>query len=126
MDIAQFSMGCYLGLMLKPEKLENKVKIISLSVINGIVVILFSLGLSYILLKMHGLGGATSFLSMAPGGADQMGVIANAISADVSVVLSYQLFRILLINCAVPPLLKWFFRYYTKVKQIDNSMNYEL
>ena len=100
LGIAQFSMGCYLGLLLKPEKLQNKVRIISLSIINGVVLVLFSLGMSYILVKMHGMGAVTSFLCMAPGGADQMGVIASVISADVSMVTGYQLFRMLFINAS--------------------------
>lgn len=117
LDIAQFTMGCYLGLLLKPEKLENKFKIVSLSILNGVVLILFALVQSYILVKMHGLGAATSFLCLAPGGADQMGVIASVISADVSMVTGYQLFRMLFVNFAVPPMLKYFYRYYSKVKQ---------
>lgn len=122
LDIAQFSMGCYLGLLLKPEDLQNKVKIISLSIINGIVLILFSLGLGYILVKMQGIGGTTGFLSMAPGGADQMGVVASVVSANVSMVIGYQTFRMLFVNIAVPPVLKWFYRYHAK-KQTGHSMN---
>jgi len=115
--VAQFSMGCYLGLLLKPEKLGNKMKIVSLALINGIVLILFSLILSYVFVKIHGLEGTTSFLCMAPGGADQMGVIASVISADVSMVIGYQMFRMFFVNIAVPPVLKWFYRYYTKANQ---------
>lgn len=118
--IAQFSMGCYLGLLLKPEKLQNKVKIISLSIINGIVLILFTLGMSFIFVKMHGVEGTTSFLCLAPGGADQMGVIASVISANVSMVTAYQLFRMLFVSFAVPPMLKWFYRHHNK--NIENSL----
>lgn len=121
--IAQISMGCYLGLLLKPENLQNKVKIISLSILNGILAVSFSLGLSYILVKFHGLGGTTGFLSLAPGGADQMGIIASVIGADVPVVVSYQLFRMLFINIAIPPMIKRFYRFYTKVKNTRNSLN---
>lgn len=48
----------------------------------------------------------TSFLSLAPGGADQMGIIGHELEADVSMITGYQLFRILFIFFAVPPLLK--------------------
>ncbi|MDF2522917.1 MAG: AbrB family transcriptional regulator [Clostridiales bacterium] len=123
LDIAQFTMGSYLGLMLKPEKLENKVKIISLSILNALVVIFFAVGLSFILVKLRGLSGPTGFLSMAPGGADQMGILASVISADVPMVTSYQVFRILFINIVVPPVLRLFYKYYTKGNQVDNSLD---
>jgi len=114
---AQFSMGCYLGLSLKPESLQNKVKLISFSLINGLILILFSLFLGYLLGNIHGLTSATGFLCMAPGAADQMGVIAGTIAADVSLVTGYQVFRMLFVNFAVPPLLRVFFRHYAKKKQ---------
>ena len=120
LDIAQFSVGCRLGLMLNPEKIPNKVKLISLGIINGVVMIMFSLVLSYILIKMHGIEATTSFLSTAPGGADQMGLIASVISADVSMVTGYQLFRMLFVNFVVPPFLKRFCIYLIKNNQTDS------
>jgi len=125
LDIAQFSVGCYMGLLLKLEDLQNKVKTISIAIINGVILILFSLGLSFILIKMHGIGAVTSFLAMAPGGADQMGMIAAVVSADVSIVTSYQLFRMLFINFAIPPMLKLFYKYYTKVKPPEGDLDCE-
>ncbi len=124
LDIAQFSIGAYLGLLLKPERLQNKARIIILSVINGLVLVLFSLGLSFILVKAHGMDAVTSFLATAPGGSDQMTVMARVISADVSMVTGYQIFRILFINFLVPPILKVFCRrYYSKCKQADDNLS---
>jgi len=89
----------------------------TLGIINGVVMIVFSLGLSYILIRMHGIEATTSFLSMAPGSADQMGVIASVISVDVSIVASYQLFRMLFVNIAVPPLLRRIYIHHMKNNQ---------
>nr|WP_051331086.1 AbrB family transcriptional regulator [Aneurinibacillus terranovensis] len=114
LDISQFMIGGYIGLLLKPEKLNNKVKIISLAVISGMVMIIGSWGLSVLLIKMHGISSSTSFLSVAPGGMDQMGIIAHEVHADLSMVSAYQLFRIFFIYFVVPAMLKWLFKHHTR------------
>jgi membrane AbrB-like protein len=116
LDISQFMIGGYIGLLLKPEKLHHKVKIISLAAISGFVMIMGSLGLSLLLMIMHNISSATSFLSVAPGGMDQMGIIAHEVHADLSVVTGYQLFRLFFIYFAIPPLLKWYFKYRIRKK----------
>ncbi|MPN35103.1 hypothetical protein SDC9_182598 [bioreactor metagenome] len=99
--------------------MQHKVKTLSISAANSLIVILFTVGLSYLLMQTQGISATTGFLSLAPGGSDQMGIIAKVISADVSMVAGYQIFRILFINFFVPPSLKWFYRRYKKVKQSE-------
>ncbi len=108
LKIAQFGMGASLGLLLKPENLPNKIKVISMCILNGIILVVISMCLSYILAKTHHISMLTAILCMAPAGADQMSLIASIMSADVSMVTGYQLFRILFISSCVPPVLKWF------------------
>lgn len=115
-NISQFMIGGYVGLLLKPENLPNKVKITILSLFSGCVLMIGSLGLSLLLEKLHNSSPATSFLSVAPGGMDQMGIIAHSIHADLSMVTGYQLFRILFIYFVIPPLLKWAFIYLRRNK----------
>ncbi|AKM18823.1 Putative ammonia monooxygenase [Geobacillus sp. 12AMOR1] len=51
----------------------------------------------------------TAFIALAPGGMDQMGILAREAHADLAVVTSYQMFRIFFILLVVPPVLKkWF------------------
>ncbi|WP_027086411.1 AbrB family transcriptional regulator [Cohnella panacarvi] len=107
---AQLMIGCYVGLLLKPENLPNKPKLITVAVLSGIALIAGSCGLSYLLTRLHAMTAATSLLSLAPGGMDQMGIIAHEIDANVSIVSCYQLFRTFFIFLAVPPLLKTLFR----------------
>lgn len=109
LDLSQFMIGGYIGLLLKPEKLEHKSRIISLALISGMMMILGSLGLSYLLVMYDQLTPSTGFLSVAPGGMDQMGIMAHEINADLSMVTGYQLFRLFFIYFAVPPFLRWFF-----------------
>ncbi|MCL6570099.1 MAG: AbrB family transcriptional regulator [Bacillus sp. (in: Bacteria)] len=110
LDISQFMIGGYIGLLLKPEKLQHKTKIITLALISGIVMILGSLGLSFILVYFDHITPSTSFLSLAPGGMDQMAILAHEVNADLSMVTGYQLFRLFFIYFAVPPLLRLLFR----------------
>ncbi|MEH7501045.1 AbrB family transcriptional regulator [Neobacillus drentensis] len=110
LDASQFMIGGYIGLLLKPEKLEHKTKIITLALVSGMVMILVSIGLSLLLVYYYHINHSTSFLALAPGGMDQMGILAHVVHADLSMVTGYQLFRLFFIYFAVPPILRWIFK----------------
>ncbi|WP_085521885.1 AbrB family transcriptional regulator [Tuberibacillus sp. Marseille-P3662] len=107
---AQFVMGAYIALMMKPQQLQNKLRTALYALITGVALILFayvaSIGLAYI----HAMSPVTAFLAMAPGGMSQMAVVAAEVHADLYVVTGYQMFRLFFILFLVPPLLKWLFR----------------
>lgn len=109
-NIAQLMIGSYVGLLLKPNSLINKVQTISLSIGSGFLLILGAMGLSYLLSLSQPISRATALLSLAPGGMDQMGVIAHEIHANLSFVAGYQLFRTFFIFFLVPPLLRMLFK----------------
>ena len=46
---------------------------------------------------------------MAPGGIAEMSLAGMSMNENVSVILTYQLVRVLAINIGIPPLLKWMF-----------------
>ncbi|WP_274650830.1 AbrB family transcriptional regulator [Paenibacillus humicola] len=110
LDASQLMVGVYVGMLLKPEQLKNKVRIVLLAVVSGILLIACSTGLSLLLTVLQGVTHGTSFLSLSPGGMDQMGIIAQEVGADLSIVTCYQLFRTFFIFLAVPPILKAIFR----------------
>jgi uncharacterized protein len=110
LDASQLMVGGYIGLLLKPEQLKSKTKMISLALISGLFMILGSMALSLILIRLYGVSISTSFLSLAPGGMDQMGILAHEANADISMVTGFQIFRLLFIFFVVPPLLKWVFQ----------------
>jgi len=110
LDLSQFMIGGYIGLLLNPEKLEHKARIISLALLSGLVMIVGSIGLSLLLVFVYHISPSTSFLSVAPGGMDQMGILASEVHADLSMVSGYQIFRLFFIYFAVPPLLRWLFK----------------
>ncbi|OIK08618.1 AbrB family transcriptional regulator [Bacillus sp. MUM 116] len=110
LDLSQFMIGGYIGLLLKPEKLQHKARVITLALISGMVMILGSLGLSLLLVSQEHITASTSFLSVAPGGMDQMGILAHEVQADLSMVTGFQLFRLFFIYFVVPPLLRLIFK----------------
>ncbi len=57
---------------------------------------------------------ATSFLSTAPGGLDQMVLLAHSVKAEVSLVSMFQTFRLLFIFIVIMPLMKMFYRWREK------------
>ncbi|MFC5529033.1 AbrB family transcriptional regulator [Cohnella yongneupensis] len=116
---AQVLIGCYVGLLLKPENLPNKIRLITFAILSGVTLIGGACGLSYMLTRLHPMNLSTSLLSLAPGGMDQMGIIAHEINANVSIVSCYQLFRTFFIFLAVPPLLKVLFKVLQRRKAVD-------
>ncbi len=120
MNGTQLMLGGYIGLLLKPESLKNAVKISATAVLSGIVLILCALALSVLLTIMHPVSFVTAFLSLSPGGMDQMAIIAKEVHGDLSILICYQLFRALFISVAVPPLLKAAFKKYEKWKSAAN------
>ncbi|MCD7034159.1 AbrB family transcriptional regulator [Metabacillus sp. GX 13764] len=120
LNISQVMLGTYIGLMLKPEALEHKVRFTILALLSGFLLIGGSMGMSYLLANIHHVPFITAFLSLSPGGMDQMALIAKEVNADLSIVVCYQLFRILFIFIAVPPLIRLAFKTVLK-KQVAEA-----
>ncbi|WP_240377072.1 AbrB family transcriptional regulator [Bacillus piscicola] len=118
---AQFLIGTHVGLMLHLAQLPNKMRTISLAFASGMLLVAGSILLSFLLTSLQPLDHATGLLSLAPGGMDQMGVIAHEIHADLSIVSGYQLFRTLFIFFAIPPIIKWFFYWVNNKHKKDSQ-----
>ncbi|WP_238162366.1 AbrB family transcriptional regulator [Cohnella sp. AR92] len=111
LNAAQLMIGTYVGLLLRPEKLERKVRLVLLAILSGAVLLGFAFGLSAMLTALHpAVSPMTAFLSMSPGGMDQMGIISQEVHADIAIVTSYQVFRTWFIYFAIPPLIRLLFK----------------
>ncbi|WFR61590.1 AbrB family transcriptional regulator [Paenibacillus amylolyticus] len=122
LNVSQLMIGSHVGLMLKPEHLQRKTQTVTLAVISSVLLIAGALGLSYLLMSVFSLTAATSLLSMAPGGMDQMSIMAHEVNADLSVVSGYQLFRILFIFFIVSPVLKMILTHILNGKKTNPSL----
>ncbi|QHW34064.1 AbrB family transcriptional regulator [Paenibacillus rhizovicinus] len=105
-QMAQLMIGTYVGLMLRPRQLPNMVRNFTLAIVSGLLLIAGALGMAVLLSVLQPMSEATGLLSLAPGGMDQMGIIAHEIHADLPIVAGYQLFRMFFIFFLVPPLLR--------------------
>lgn len=105
MDMSQLIIGTYIGPMFKPGSIKKNGKLLPYAVGSGILLLAGSAGLAVLLERTHELTFTTGYLSMAPGGVDQMAIIAHETGADLSIVAGYQLFRVFFIFFAMPYLL---------------------
>lgn len=116
MDVAQLLIGAHIGLMLKPHMIKLPVRILVGGIFSAFALIALTLGSSFFMSFALDKTFATSFLSTAPGGLDQMVLLANAVHADVSLVSMFQTFRLLFIFILIMPLMKMYYRWQGKKK----------
>ncbi|MFJ7848604.1 AbrB family transcriptional regulator [Peribacillus sp. NPDC097206] len=116
MDVAQLLIGAHIGLMLKPHMIKLPVRILVGGIFSAFALIALTLGSSFFMSFALDTTFATSFLSTAPGGLDQMVLLANAVHADVSLVSMFQTFRLLFIFILIMPLMKMYYRWQGKKK----------
>lgn len=114
MDVAQLLIGAHIGLMLKPHMIKLPIRILVGGIFSAFALIALTLGSSFLMSFAMDTTFATSFLSTAPGGLDQMVLLANAVHADVSLVSMFQTFRLLFIFILIMPLMKMFYRWRDK------------
>ena len=104
--LAQLCIGAYIGLLLKREMIQFSKRIIVMGIVSTFSLILFSFVLA---IPVHTGVDTTlisTFLALAPGGLDQMGIVATAIHENVEVVTIFQLFRMLFVFLIVVPILQ--------------------
>lgn len=109
--LAQLLIGVHIGLQMNPRELPDWKKITAYTIIIIVVLVMFGFGLGYGLALLYDLDFSTALLSTAPGGMVEMGLTAVAVGGDVSVVTSYQLFRLFIILFFVPLFFKWLTRH---------------
>ena len=109
-SMAQLSIGIYTGARMSVEELKNCKQLIPFTITSLTGLLLLSVGIGWILNYMGQMPLITAFLSTAPGGIAEMSLTAIQVHADLSVVVAFQLFRLLIILIVVPPSLKWWLK----------------
>lgn len=108
LHIAQLVIGIYIGLLLKKEDLHLSKRHIFYAFISAGIYIGAAYGFAFVMEAIYGLDFRTGFLSIVPGGLDQMGIIAASVHASVTNVTAFQLFRILVVSILIVPMVKFF------------------
>ena len=108
LHIAQLVIGIYIGLLLKKEDFHLSKRHIFYAFISAGIYIGAAYGFTFVMEAIYGLDFGTGFLSIVPGGLDQMGIIAASVHANVTIVTAFQLFRILVVSILIVPMVKLF------------------
>lgn len=110
MEIAQVSIGLYMGMQLDADRIIKTKKMVPFILVGTALLIVVSVVMGHVLSARYGFSLITAFLAMAPGGIAEMSLAGMSMNENVSVILTYQLVRVLAINLFIPPLLKWWFK----------------
>ncbi|QDR80005.1 AbrB family transcriptional regulator [Sporomusa termitida] len=105
--LAQVVIGIRMGIDIDFSSLPNWQKIAASSLVSVLAVILLLLGFAFIISSFYSIPLVTAFISMAPGGMSEMGLIALAANADLPTVVAFQLFRLLFILIVCVPVARW-------------------
>ncbi|OCA88307.1 hypothetical protein A8F94_06725 [Bacillus sp. FJAT-27225] len=109
LDLSQLLIGAHLGLMFKRETFSTHGTRLIWAIASGIALLAGAAVLAILLNKAYEMDFITSYLSVAPGGMDQMSMIGHETGADLSIIAGYQLFRIFFIFFALPYLIRGLF-----------------
>lgn len=103
---AQIMVGAHLGVSTSLTSLSNWRKLMPYALLGGIGIVAFSIGVGYLLTLWHPMSFATAFLGAAPGGMTEMGLTGTLVHADLSIIVAYQMFRILFVLFIAPYIVK--------------------
>ncbi len=104
--LCQIAVGAYMGVKIELASLSNWRILTTYTLLGVAAVIAASLGIAFMLSNYYGYSNVTTFLSMAPGGIAEMSVTGIALGADLSVIASYQIFRLFFILLLTPLLFR--------------------
>lgn len=109
MSPAQVSIGLFMGMQLDSASLSKTKRILPFVFLGTAVLVTVSVFMANFLAVRYNFSLATAFLALAPGGIAEMALAGMSMGEDVSIILVYQMVRLLAINIFVPPLLKAYF-----------------
>jgi membrane AbrB-like protein len=102
-----FCLGWMTGLRFTREVLSSAAHALPQTIISLLALILFCIGLAFLLVKVLGTDPLTAYLATSPGGADSVAIIATSSKVDVPFVMALQSVRFLIVLAVGPPLSRW-------------------
>ncbi|MCE5265357.1 MAG: AbrB family transcriptional regulator [Deltaproteobacteria bacterium] len=110
MNTALIFFGTYFGIIITFDSIRKLGRVFPYAIGGGAAILAFTFLVAYGLTFVVPATMLTSFLSTAPGGLSEVGVVALSLHADVAFIMAYQLFRLFSILLLLPPLIRWWFR----------------
>lgn len=120
---AQVMVGAHMGVRTSLSSLSNWRKLLPYALAGGVGIVIFSMGVGYVLTLWHPMSYVTAFLGAAPGGMTEMGLTGAAVHADLSIIVAYQMFRILFILFIAPYIVKGLLRKRTARPRFTTERN---
>lgn len=101
---AQTLMGISLADGMKPGERHIWRKLAPLTLVTSLFIVAVGLGIAWLLAELTALDFVSAFLSVSAGGIAEMVLTGALVGANLPVIAAYQLFRILTVLIAIPPL----------------------
>jgi membrane AbrB-like protein len=96
--------GVAVGLYFTPALVVSLVPDLPAIIVVSLLSILFSVLVSWVIARVTGLDGTTSFFASLPGGVAEMSVLAERFGGDTALVALTQSLRIVIVVLSIPPL----------------------
>lgn len=116
--VAQICVGIRMGMSINPTSLANWKQVCFYNFLNIAAAIVLFLGVDWLYTRLFPIDLVTVFISTAPGGMTEMGLTAMMVHADLSTVVSFQLFRLLFILLVAIPTIRWWLHRRNQRQQI--------
>lgn len=107
---AQLSIGLFMGMMMDPVRIAKIKNIFVLTIVASVVILWVTYIIARYFSSWYEFSLVTGFLAMAPGGIAEMALAGMSMGEDVSIILSYQLIRLIIMNAVMPAFLVWYFK----------------
>ena len=103
----QVATGAYLGAKVTRKDAETLKMILKPAVLLVTVMLIYSMGVGWLIHSISELTIATALFSMAPAGITDMTLAAMDFDAEPSIVALIQTLRLIFTICLLPPIIKW-------------------
>ncbi|TCS93264.1 AbrB family transcriptional regulator [Hazenella coriacea] len=108
--ILQVILGASLGIQINRSTVMEIKSAWAPSLLIAVMTIVFAIGVGWMIGKVTGWNGMTSFFAAAPGGATDMVLLAHGTDADIPKVLALHMVRLATVILSIPIILKFFAR----------------
>lgn len=115
--VAQICVGIRMGMAVNVDSLTDWKNLFICGLLGMLGVVVSLLLISYPFALLAAVSLVTAFISLAPGGMAEMGLTAMMVQADLSTVVTFQLFRLLFVLLVVIP----FIRFWLRKKELQPS-----
>lgn len=100
--LVQVTVGIIIGSTITVESLITLVDMFDVTLFSVTCILLFGLFMGFLLHRFYGTDKVSSLLAVAPGGVQEMVLLADSLGGDVSFVTTLQVFRVMIVFSVFP------------------------